>query len=431
MRIPVGLPTASSLQLAVVCPASQALEVVDLHLEAGHEGTDLHTLLASAFVPDLGVDTQLATPHRLVWLDGVLECVGDRLAHAASEVAYSWRLEDGQALCLGNHLGRAYPHEAGHIYGTLDYVVHSENNGGVTLVVDLKTGLSEESPPRRHQQLLFGALVAQGWEGTGAPVQTAILHAPRDGRRPWWEWGPTYDAWDLREVADTFRAMVSRIRDARQDVAVGRTPRLAVGPHCERCPARMRCPAQTESIRLWAGSPVEAARNLEQLLDVETAGLAWARIEAVEAVIKETKRQLYAFASQQPVPLPDGRVLGKHLERGRDDVDAQRAFGRLRELVGPEKALEAMALKTSRTAIRDVVASVTSRGKKREAGDAVVRELEAAGVFQEKWTETVGVYDPHDRSVKSATSALPAETRATPPASTPVLSAGEGMEAAT
>ena len=76
MRTPSGLPSASKLQLAVTCPASQALPVVDSEIEAGHEGTELHDLLMRHVVGERSPD-ELQQKHP--WLDAVLETVGDRL----------------------------------------------------------------------------------------------------------------------------------------------------------------------------------------------------------------------------------------------------------------------------------------------------------------------------------------------------------------
>lgn len=408
MRTPSGLPSASKLQLAVTCPASHALPVVDSELEAGHEGTELHDLLMRHIVGERSPD-ELQQSHP--WLDGVLEAVGDRLQGAAVEVAYGWDTATGEARLYGSRIGRNYPpRPESMLVGTADYVMTGPR-GDASLVVDLKTGLADAPPVQRLQQMRFLALAVSTWAADGRPVQTAILHAPRDGRRPWWEWGPRYDALDLVEVADTFRAMSARIGYARKDVAAGKTPRLTVGAHCTYCPARLRCPAQVEGIKLWAGEPVEVARDIERNLTVETAGYAWARVEAAEAQVKAAKSALYAFASQQPFPLSDGRIVGKHRAKGRDDVDAEQAWPLLMERYGVEAARMAMTLKTSRTGLRKAAEAHAPRGKKRETGDAFLRELESLGIVSEKWTEDVGPYDPKDLSAQPAL----ADTAGPPP----------------
>ena len=397
MRTPTGMPTASALQLAVMCPASRALPHVDSHHEAGDTGTDLHDLLNRA----LSGHATNGDAEQLKWLDGVLEAVADRLNGAVAEAAYSYDTSTGKVDFYGAGLGRNYPQRAPSVIaGSVDYVIERD---GKVLCVDLKTGLMDVPSVHRNQQLRFAALVAGTW--AGLPAQTAILHATRDGRRPWWEWGPTYDALDLVEVGGVFASMATRIEYARKDVAAKKTPRLTTGGHCTYCPARLRCPAQVELVRNWAGKTAEANAALEQLMDVETAGLAWARVEAVEAAVKEAKRKLYAFASVQPFQLLDGRIVGKHQEKAKKlEVDAEKSRAWLASNVSPavaEAAIE-MTPSTSKTRIWDAISDATPKGKKRDVADATIERMKADGVLVEKWTEDVGPYDPKDPAVKSA-----------------------------
>lgn len=423
------LPTASKLQLAVTCPASVVLPQDGFAHPAADEGTALHALLDAALderkrgSPAQTLTTR-ATDAQRAWLDSVLECIGSMLAEAASEVAYGYDAATGVAYLYGSHLGRHYPERPTPttISGAVDYV--AQTGVGSWLAVDLKTGLADEVPVERNWQLRFAALAVAAWHGAEV-VQTAILHAPRDGSRPWWEWGPLYEPFaHLLPLRDELAAAVGRMYEAERDVSEGRTPRLTHGPHCAQCPARRSCPAQTHLVHAWAGRPEEARRDLHALLDVETAGLAWARIQAAKAVISEAERQVYAFASTQPVPLPGGLMLGRHRRRGRDVADAEKAWPLLVERWGVETAREAMRLSTSRTALRKAAEAHAKRGAKREAGDAFVRELEALGVLAEKWTEDVGVYDPTDKQTQSVQPALADAAGASPPPAAPVLSPG-------
>lgn len=433
---PTGTPSASGLQTPMTCPGAHSLTQVGFAHGAGDEGHDLHALLSAALDERKRGDAAQAaarvTEEQRDWLDAVLECVGDRLDNAAQEVAYSYDPRTGTALLHGAHLGRNYPEKlsVAEIQGTADYIAPFSDGSG-WLVVDLKTGLAEMPTASRLWQLRVLALAVADWHGA-ARVTTAVLHAPRDGRRPWWEWGPTYDALELVALRSELLRGVERILYAQQQVARGETPRLVQGPHCGQCPAWRACPAQTSLVHQWAGRPEEAKRDLEQLLDVETAGLAWARVQAAKAVFAEVERQLYAFASVQPVPLSDGRVLGKHRSRGRDVVDAERAWTWLVERYGVDVAREAMTLKTSKTAIRDAVGARAPRGHKRAVGDAAVRELEAAGVIAERWTEDVGPYDPTDAETQSVKPALPDVAAELPPTrAAPVFSEAPGNDEVT
>ena len=421
----MSLPSASKLQLAATCAASCALPQDGFAHPAGDEGTVLHALLDAALEARKNGMQHVPPESHEAWLDSVLEAVGPTLDGAASEMAYGYDPMTGAAYLYGSHIGRHYPERETPttLRGTVDYVAPS--GAGGWLVVDLKTG-NEDVPVERHWQVRYAALAVGAWHGAEV-VQTAILHAPRDGSRPWWEWGPVYDGFALAGLRAELRGIVEAIQRAERDVRDGKTPRLVQGPHCGQCPARRSCPAMTGLVRAWATRPQETKAELHHLLDVETAGLAWARIQAAKAVLAEAERQVYAFASVQPVPLPNGRMLGKHRKRGRDVADAEKAWRLLVERYGADVAHEAMTLKTSRTALRAAASSQAPMGRKREAGDAFVRELEALGVLTEKWSDEVGVYDPNDKDTQSAQPALADGAGASPPPASPVLSAGEGM----
>ena len=107
MRTPTSMPSASKLQLAVACPASQALPVVDSEIEAGHEGTELHDLL-SMVIEGHNPDPSLSA-EKAKWVDAVLETVEEDLDGAAVEVAYGWDTATGEARLFGSRIGRNYP----------------------------------------------------------------------------------------------------------------------------------------------------------------------------------------------------------------------------------------------------------------------------------------------------------------------------------
>lgn len=415
MRTPTGLPSASRLDLAMVCVGSVVLEVVDQRLEAGDVGHSLHAELDSA---RLGGSAS-------AWASKALEAAPVWLPQAESEVTYSLDAKTGEVRREGVHLARRYGDSTQRFWGTADYVATDGMGADMAHVVDLKTGLLDMP---HVWQLRFGAIGVHA-ETQGALVRVGTLHAPRDERRPWMEWGETYDALDIAGFIGELRALAWRIGKALEDVRVGAVPRLTTGKHCEFCPARLRCPAQVELVKRWAGKTDEAARDLEALLDVDTAGEAWRRIEAVDAVLKNARRQLYAFGAQNPFPLGDGRMFGKHRQRGRDVVDAQAAFRALATRFGSDEALKAVTLETSKTKVWDFVSEKAPHGEKRKQADAFVAKMRAGGILSERWDDDVGPYDPRDESIQSATSVLPAAPAGRPlPAGAPVLSPPDGEE---
>ena len=426
MKTPNGLPSASKLQTPLTCPGAHLLPQVGFASDAGEDGHELHALLNAALdARKAGRVVNLTHAHQS-WLDAVLEAMGDRLDAAAQEVAYGYDPTTGRATLYGSHLGRNYPAKpTSHtINGTADYVA-PVGDGSEWLVVDLKTGLADAPRVERLWQMRFLALAVAAWHGAES-VQVAILHAPRDGQRPWWEWGPTWTAYDLLELQAELTRGALRILAAQDAVRRGEVPHLVQGPHCLQCPARMSCPAQTALVRRMAGEPEAAKRDLSELLTTETAGRAWARREAIAAALKEFDRQLYAFAKDNPFPLPDGRMFGPHRSKGRAEVDADSAHDVLTRTLGQHVADAAMERHTSKTRVLKAVADAAPRGQKETRAGAAWKALIDAGAVTERWRDDVGPYDPHDKTIQSAQPALPATTVNHPAPSAPVLSEDQG-----
>jgi hypothetical protein len=101
-------------------------------------------------------------------------------------------------------------------------------------------------------------------------------------------------------------------------------------------------------------------------------------------------------------------------------VDVEKLWPWLVERIGVDGARAAVTMKASKTSVRDAVGAHAARGQKKAAGDAAVRELEAAGIIADKWSEEVGVYEPTE--VLSAPVALADTTPSPPVASSSALS---------
>jgi hypothetical protein len=116
-------------------------------------------------------------------------------------------------------------------------------------------------------------------------------------------------------------------------------------------------------------------------------------------------------------------MVGKHQARGRDDVDAERAWAKLVEMYGVEVAKAAMTLKASRSSIRDAVGAMAPRGKKKAFGDSMIALLEHEGVITAKYSEDVGPYEPTE--VLSVPPALAVDAGSPPsPSSSALLPPG-------
>lgn len=345
MRTPKGLPTASKLQLAFTCAASQVMPVVDSEWAAGGAGNEKHHALADWATAPEDADLKLPAPM-MAWLETIAEYAGElRHPDTVSEIALAYDVATDKARVLGRNLGRSYPETTPtEFYGAADYVRFDADS---VMVVDLKTGMGDVPHPSRNSQLRFLALAAARYHGVDS-ARVGILQAP-EGRTPWWSWA-TLDAFELEVVASEMKGLSERIGYARNDYQRGKTPRLRVGEHCGNCPARYGCPARVAMAQRLAGEPEKVVLDIKALLTPETAALALARWQAATKAMQEVGSALYAFAKETPIPLGDGRVWGP-VTSERDVIDAEKAWPVLEEKYGTTIARAAMTLETSKAGV--------------------------------------------------------------------------------
>lgn len=396
MRTPTGLPSASKLQLALTCAASQVMPVVDSEWASGEAGREKHQQLAD-YLTAPPSDAPL-TP----WLDSVAEHAAElRHPDTVSELALAYDVATGRARVLGRNLGRHYPETAPtEFYGAFDYV---RLDPGEVLVVDLKTGMAEVPHPARNAQLRFGALAAARYHGVDS-ARGGILHAP-EGRTPWWSWAE-FDAFELEVIAAEMKSLADRIGYARNDYRRGKTPRLRVGEHCGYCPARYGCPARVAMAQRLAGEPEKVVLDLKAMLTPESAALVLDRWQAATKALQEVGSALYAYATENPIPLGDGRVWGPRTSE-REVIDAEKAWPVLVEKYGAEVARKAMSLDTSKAGVsramqllRESVRGAAERPAGVGPGKVTIKALNedalaalrAAGCMTRKTTKTFETY---------------------------------------
>lgn len=398
MRTPQGLPTASKLQLALTCAASQVMPVIDSEWAAGEAGREKHAALQD----HLGEASGAQTDAMWSWLESVMEHAEQlRDPATVSELALAYDVVTGKGRLLGRNLGRNYPEtKPTEFYGAFDYVRPSE---GEVTVIDLKTGMGEVPHPARNAQLRFGALAAARWFGVDS-ARVGILHAP-EGRTPWWTWA-TLDAFELEVVATEMKSLADRIGYARNDYQRGKTPQLRVGEHCGFCPARYGCPARVAMAQRLAGEPEKVVLDIKAMLTPETAAMALERWHAASKAMQEVGAALHAYAAETPIPLGDGRVWGP-VTSEREVIDAEKAWPVLVEKYGVEVARKAMSLDTSKAgidramkALRESLRGATERPAGIGAGKITIKglnedalkALREAGCMTKKTTKTFDSY---------------------------------------
>lgn len=404
----IALPTASKLQDAATCPASAALPVIPSAHPAGDTGHDRHELLVAALeAVRTGTALTPTNPVEQRWLEVVFEHPFTReLTGYAPEVAYGYDVETGQAWCWGRIPPRQYPeHAPTTICGTADYVLADEES---VTIIDVKTGRREVPAPKRNLQLKALAVAAAKFHGVFT-ARTAILHATADGDAVWVEHGPTWGLGDLLEIAEELRQLHLELQAPR--------PRMVTGPHCTLCNAFASCPAQQAIVARWAGSPEAAPDDVTALITPETAARAYRRLQAVKAAVKKAEGALYAWAANNTIHLGGDQFFGSHTTER--EVFTRESFALLAAEVGPEEALKAFDLETSKSAITKVVSAVTPRGRKTQRAQEVLERIRAAGAVRTKTSTTIGEFT---KSVAPA--ALPAPGQLPPlVAPEPVLSA--------
>lgn len=419
MRTPQGLPTASRLQLAATCAASQVLPVVDTAWASGEAGNDRHDALQEALTSPPGVYTA-PTPELAAWLEDVLE-VAEQLRHPElrSEAAYAYNVASFDpatgvpqvpARLLGYHMGRFYKQSPSEFAGSADFVLVEPSR---VVVVDLKTGMSETPHPSRNQQLRMLALAAARTHGVEL-ARVGILHAA-PGQRVWWSWA-SFDAFDLEEIAIELHSLAQRIGYARSDVARGKTPRLTVGEHCNNCPARHGCPARVAMAQRLAGEPEAVVLDLKAMLTPESAAIALQRWRAAKKAIEEVGSALYAYAKESPIPLGDGRVWGP-VTSEREVIDAEKAWSVLEQKYGYRIARAAMTLETSKAGVdravhelRESMRGAPQRPQGVHEGKVTIKSLneDALKTLREAGcvtTKTVTEYEEHAIALPSGTEA--------------------------
>lgn len=417
------LPTASSLWLASLCPASHILPQTRLTSPEMARGTAVHRYLER--LPEVGrarALDEVPPEHREMCerIDPAQVPQGER------EAAYAWNVDTGEVVWLGNGIGRDYTaalrrrleehaqgqvvrdegtgqqrhgndagadgrsrprgigevppapeqeegeaatHRAGTdvrgrwIFGTADVV---ETDGPAPVVSDYKVtdvpidGNSLLKPAGQSHQLRFLALAVARLTGADA-VEVAHLRVGGDGRIDGSDRaGLGY--FDLAQVGEEVRGIVAGVERA----AAQAQPDLSPGDHCRFCPAAQRCP----STRALIGQLIE---DLDMApLPVIADAVAWQWVKEARAALDLLDQELRRRAALMPIHLPDGREV-REVEVEQRRLDPRVTFDVMRDAYGRGASWQAM--ETSKAAVQ----RVTGGG----AGlRSVLKEIEARGGVQ-------------------------------------------------
>lgn len=370
------LPSASKLDRAFICLASAVLPRTDSATPQANRGKALHAFFADLQTMD--ADAALArVPEEY---RGDCQAIDvDQVPRGAEfdpELALVYDVESEKVRVVGHDVGGNYGQLAPtEIPMQLDLAAVGSD---FVATYDFKTGRGYVPSARRNWQLKVAALALARLSGKDN-ARIAILKAI-DGDVAWD--AAELDGFDLDTIAADLRILAKRIAIEREhlaDMKEGASEsksyplRAVTGEHCRYCPSFTHCPAQTSIIRRVAGDPEGVVKDTKAMLTPETAARAYERIKLVREVMKQAESALYAYASENPIQLSDGRVFGP-VERSTEELDVEVVRTVLAELHGADIADKACTFETSKAGIERAVRTVYERLK--QAGEAkTLKEL--------------------------------------------------------
>lgn len=364
------LPTASELPRVFACHGSAVLPRVQASNIYSDAGTAIHRFLHAARKAGRAValaDMPGEYRARCEAIDIAALPIGGE-----PEVAYAWDHGTGAGRRLGVSLGRDYARAKPTEYvGTADLI---SVDGSTVRVWDYKTGFQPVPPD--SWQLKFLGLAAARAEGCDA-AEVGIIKIGDDGKV--YVTTLALSAMDLDVIALELERLAGRVRELAE-IPIDRLP-LVSGPHCNYCPAFMRCPAKVAMIRA-------VAANVETVTDdwitPATVGKVYAFVEQAKRALAVALERCEEIARHTPVPLPDGRVL-KLVATSRESFDATVAYGVIANGYGPEIAIAAVEQKATKASIKRALGTRAEAAIDaiREAGGVMVDESEAVKVVSQ------------------------------------------------
>lgn len=302
----MNLPTASSLERAIKCPASCCLpQIRSQGGKAANKGTAVHKFLERCLY--IGRDAALEEVSaefqplcRQIDVDVLLP----RGMKFMAEVGYAMDVYNQTARMLGEGGNRDYSTvKENELCGTADLVAVWEDQ---VYIRDFKTGAGFVAPASTNQQLRFFALAAALAHGKkNAVVEIVkILHNGEIACDP-----AEFDAGDLARIMIELQEMLSNLSNTQELVNNGSQPPLSEGNWCQYCPAFEQCPAKTALIGSFLGGKFSAETADEDLLEV------YRRVRSLEKLAKKglerAKEMVEATCEGGLLDLGNGYVYGE------------------------------------------------------------------------------------------------------------------------
>lgn len=368
----IRLPSASALDRAMHCAASEVLPAVRIETENARDGNWKHDVWRKLH---LGIDEavkEAPEEHRAEAL--AMEDTWSPPEGAEYEVALAYNPKTGEGRRLKKEHHRDYSDRRdGEMVATIDagYVTDAQ----IAAVVDFKSGHGHVPRAQDNWQLKLGALAWAAATGKQA-AEVAIV---KPGAKPYFA---SLDALELSFAQSDLQALEKRIYGAQQALEREETPHLSVGDWCRYCPARLRCPAQTALVRRLATEPADWAADMKRDLSPESAGLAWSRLELAKRALGEVEGALRMYAKDYPLVLPDGRQLRLKATTS-ETLDGGKTFDALAVRWGFDVARKGAELEASKASVRRALRQVYEEAKRSGTKTTLAAlETEALGLVR-------------------------------------------------
>lgn len=301
----VKLPTASSLDRAIKCPASCVLpHVITRPGKAANKGTAIHVYLEN--VGKVGPEDALAMVAEE--FRGLCSAIDIRSLPTdpslfASEMAVAWDYVTGKGRLLGQGKNRDYSGVAAtELTGTADVISWAE---GLVVVADYKSGFGYVPPARWNPQLRFLALAASSALGVRR-ARVAVIKV-REGAEPEHDVAEL-DALDLDEYAGQLKRTMTAIFAREAEVLAGRSPDVKEGGWCKYCPAFVHCPGKVALLSAIAekGPGALAAEDMPEV---------YRRVRSLQSLSEAAMDRIKELARREPFSIGDGMMFGSRGNR--------------------------------------------------------------------------------------------------------------------
>ncbi len=360
--------SASALERAFRCPGSFALPQANTTSTWAEQGTANHAAQEEAAAAG-------------EFPEDVLAILGSASATAKAEVMLVYDYASDTGRIVGQGSGRGYgtllPTE---IPGTADILACDADR---VYVIDRKLWRSAGSA-QTNAQLAHLALAACRALGKHEATVALIYETGRVDRAD-------LDVIDLTAHRERLRVLERSLAEQTGRYQSGAMPDVAEGAWCRFCPAAHVCPAKIALVRRLISGEEASDISLLTPLDGAAAAFAYERLGHARQLLKRIESAIYAYAAESPVPLGDGKFLGKHQTRGNEKLDGDVVYTTIREQYGQAIADQAVTRHATKKAISAALkAAGAAPVSKAEA--EILRAVRAAGGSTRETKETIGEY---------------------------------------